>query len=122
MPAALVSPNDLDFVHHLGDAFHSSNRRLGKLLVVEAWHLAPENKRTLLEVAPNPLHGQMRLMANSLLGYVSSPASGGVFWIRFSFHRRFSVTGTITKEVAATACYPVNPASHYWPTATDAIN
>ena len=55
--ATLASPNHLDVVDHLNDACHSGNRFLGKLLEVEARHLAFEEKPTILMLAPNSLKG-----------------------------------------------------------------
>ena len=55
--AALVSPHHLDFVDHLNDACHPGNRFLGKLLEVEARHLALEEKPTTRMLAPNSLKG-----------------------------------------------------------------
>ena len=59
-------PNHLDVVDHLNDASHPGNRFLGKLLEVEARHLASEEKPTTIMLAPDSLKGQMRLTANSL--------------------------------------------------------
>ncbi len=55
--AALASPDHLDFVDHLNDACYSGNRFLGKLLEVEARHLAFQEQPTTLMLAPNSLKG-----------------------------------------------------------------
>ena len=64
------SPHHLDLVDYFPHSFHSDDRFLGKLLEIEARHLTPKQQSPSVEFAPEPLHRQMRLMENPLLGCV----------------------------------------------------
>ena len=84
----LFSPNDLDFVDYVIDMFHFDNGVMGKLLVVQARHLASEKEPTTGVLAPDPMKGQMRLTANSLSGYIRSlDGVNGAFEIRLTLHK-----------------------------------
>jgi hypothetical protein len=63
-----TSPNHLDLVDHLPHSFHADDRFLGKLLEIEARHLSPKEQSPSVKLAPEPLHCQMRLMKESMLG------------------------------------------------------
>ena len=59
-------PNHLNVVDDLNDACDPGNRFLGKLLEIEARHLASDEKPTTVILAPHPLKGQVWLTTNSL--------------------------------------------------------
>jgi hypothetical protein len=71
----------------LGNAIHFGNSRLGKLLQIEAWNLAPKNEPAVCEFAPNSLRRQMGLMENPLPGCVSRPSRETNIRIGINFHK-----------------------------------
>jgi hypothetical protein len=62
------SPEDFDFVDDLFDAFHIGNGFLGELFEIETRHLSAQYEPSGVEIAPNPLHGQVRLVDDSTFG------------------------------------------------------
>ena len=59
-------PENFDLVDHLRHAFHAGNGRLRQLLQIETGDLPAKIKLPAAKVAPDSLHGQVRVVPNTI--------------------------------------------------------